>query len=215
MAKPCDSAGNRNPAEDSVQQEAAMDQNMETGALPDALGFPLASAQTANGLGLRQWYAVYTYPQHEKSCATQLLQRGVDAFLPTYERERIWKNRQRVKVQLPLFPSYLFVRIGSRERASVLGTPGVLRLLGHARGPEPIPDATIDLLRSDLFKGSAEPHPDLAIGQKVRIRNGAMQGVEGVLTRKKNSLWFVLSIELINQRAMVEVKAQDIESIQA
>ena len=192
-----------------------MDQSVVSGASPDSAGLPLFSVQAATDPELRHWYAVYTYPQHEKSCAAQLLQREVDAFLPTYEQERLWKNRQRVKIQLPLFPSYLFVRIGNRERARVLGAPGVLRVLGNARGPEPIPDATVDLLRSDLFRGKAEPHPDLAIGQKVRIRSGAMQGVEGVLTRKKNSLWFVLSIELINQRAMVEVKAQDIESAQA
>lgn len=192
-----------------------MDQNMETEAFLDARGFPLPSVQAADALGLRHWYAVYTYPQHEKSCATQLIQRGVDAFLPTYERERLWKNRQRVKVQLPLFPSYLFVRIDNRERARVLGAPGVLRVLGNARGPEPIPEATIDLLRSDLFRGKAEPHPDLAVGQRVRIQRGAMQGVEGMLTRKRNSLWFILSIELINQRAMVEVRAQDIEPVSA
>ncbi len=176
---------------------------------------PLSSVQPGIDSGLKHWYAVYTSPQHEKSCASQLVLRGIDAFLPTYEQERLWKNRQRVKIQLPLFPSYLFVRVGGRERARVLGAPGVLRVLGNARGPEPIPDTTIDLLRSDLFRGKIEPHPELAIGQKVRIRNGAMQGVEGVLTRKKNGLWFVLSIELINQRAMVEVRAQDIEAVTA
>jgi transcription antitermination factor NusG len=137
----------------------------------------------------------------------------VDAFLPTYTQETQWRNRQRVKVQLPLFPSYLFVRIGSRDRGKVLGAPGVLRILGNARGPEPIPEATIELLRSNLFRDRLEPQPDLMTGQKVRIMQGVMQGVEGVLVRRKNSLWFVLSIELINQRAMVEVKAGDIEPI--
>jgi|SRR5271165_1848706 len=192
-----------------------MHQSLVDGGSQHAGEMPLASVHTEADSGLKHWYAVYTYPQHERSCATQLVQREVDAFLPTYEQERLWKNRQRVKLQLPLFPSYLFVRIGNRERAKVLGAPGVLRVLGNARGPQPIPDATIELLRSDLFKGKAEPLTDLVIGQKVRIRNGAMQGVEGVLTRKKNSLWFVLTIELINQRAMVEIRAQDIESIPA
>jgi transcription antitermination factor NusG len=161
----------------------------------------------------RQWFAVYTYPQHEKSCARQLKERDVDAFLPTYTQERLWKNRQRVKVQLPLFPSYLFVHVGNRERCKVMGAPGVLRLLGNSKGPQPIPDAVVELMRSDPFKDKLEPQPEVVVGQQVRIRNGAMQGVEGVLVRKKNGLWFVLSIDLINQRAMVEVKAQDIETI--
>lgn len=161
----------------------------------------------------RQWYAIYTYPQHEKSCARQLQERDLDAFLPTYTQERLWKNRQRARVQLPLFPSYLFVRVANRDRSKVMGVPGVLRILGNSRGPQPIPDAVIELLRCDLFKDKLEPQPEVVVGQQVRIRNGAMQGVEGVLVRKKNGLWFVLSIDLINQRAMVEVKAQDIESI--
>ena len=163
--------------------------------------------------GSKSWYAVYTFPQHEKSCVRHLQERGVDAFLPTYSQERLWKNRQRVMVQFPLFPSYLFVRADQRERARVISAPGALRILGNSKGPEPIADEVIDLLRSDLFRDRLEPVPEVAIGQKVRIRNGAMRGVEGVLVRRKNSLWFVLSIDLINHRAMVEVKAQDIETL--
>jgi transcription antitermination factor NusG len=116
-------------------------------------------------------------------------------------------------MQLPLFPSYLFVHVGNRERAKVLGVPGVLRVLGNATGPQPIPKTTIDVLRSGIFKDKLVPHPDLVMGQRVRIRNGVMQGVEGVLVRQKNSLWFVLSIELINQHAMVEIQSHDIEPI--
>lgn len=163
---------------------------------------------------IKQWYAVYTYPQHEKVCARQLKDRGVDAFLPTFTQERLWKNRQRVKIQLPLFPSYLFVSIDQRERCKVVSVPGALRILGNSSGPQPIPSAVVDLLRSDLFRDRLEPQAEAVVGQRVRIRNGAMAGVEGVLVRKKNSLWFVLSIDLINQRATVEVKAQDIESIE-
>jgi transcription antitermination factor NusG len=162
-----------------------------------------------------RWYAVYTYPKHEKSAVRHLTERGVDTFHPTYVRERTWKNRQRVKLELPLFPSYLFVRIDKRQRCTVLGSPGVLRLLGNSTGPEAIPDPVIDLLRCDLMKDKVEPQPEIVAGQKVRIRKGVMQGVEGVLVRKKNSLWFVLSIDLINQRAMVEVKAGDVESVRA
>lgn len=177
---------------------------------PPAL--PLAAC---NAAAPSNWYAVYTAPQHEKACQKNLVLRGIEAFLPTYAQERYWKNRQHVKVQFPLFPSYLFVRIDGRERARVLGTPGVLRVLGNSQGPQPIPDDAIELLRGEQFKDRLEPHPEMATGQRVRIRNGAMQGLEGVLTRKKNSLWFVLSIELINQRVMVEVQAQDIEGLSA
>ena len=63
----------------------------------------------------RNWYAVYTVPQHEKSALKQLDIREIESFLPTYETVRVWKNRQRMKLILPLFPTYLFVHINSRE----------------------------------------------------------------------------------------------------
>jgi transcription antitermination factor NusG len=166
---------------------------------------------TAEEPALKRWFAVYTFPQHEKACLRQLELRGIDAFLPTCVQEKLWKNRQRAKVQLPLFPSYLFVRMSPRERSKVFGAPGVLRVLGNSQGPQPIPDAAIEFLCTNPYTERMEPQPEIVVGQKVRIRRGPMRGLEGVLLRKKNSLWFVISIELINQSAMVEVNPNDVD----
>lgn len=159
----------------------------------------------------RHWYAVFTVPQNEKSASKHLHLREIESFLPTYEAVRVWKNRQHVHLVLPLFPSYLFVRIGSRERSRVLESPGVLRIVGDSKGPVPIPDETVEFLRSDLCTRKIEPYRELAIGQKVRIRSGAMRGLEGVLIRKNNHLRFVLTIDLINQHAAVEIAAENLE----
>src|ERR1039457_4035442 len=88
----------------------------------------------------RNWYAVYTAPQHEKSVLRQLTIREIETFLPTYETVRGWKNRQRIRLTLPLFPTYLFVRINFRERARVLQSPGVLRIVGNKRESVPLRD---------------------------------------------------------------------------
>lgn len=161
----------------------------------------------------RSWHAVFTVPQHEKSAARQLGFRSIESFLPTYESVRLWKNRQRVKLALPLFPSYLFVRINNHERGRVLQSPGVLRIIGNHRQPLPIPDETIDFLRSDLCARGIEPYSGLVIGQKVRICSGALKGVEGTLMRKNNHHRFVLTIDLINRHAAVEVAAENLEPI--
>ncbi len=153
---------------------------------------------------------MFTVPQNEKSAAKHLHQREIESFLPTYEAVRVWKNRQRVHLALPLFPSYLFVRIGSRERGRVLESPGVLRIVGTSRGPVPVPDETVEFLRSDFGAGKIEPYRELVIGEKVRIRSGAMRGLEGVLIRKNNNLRFVLTIDLINQHAAVEIGAENL-----
>jgi transcription antitermination factor NusG len=161
----------------------------------------------------RRWYAVSTLPQHEKSVVKHLDLREIDSFLPTYETVRIWKNRQRVRLTLPLFPTYLFVRIHDRERARVLQSPGVLQIVGSSRRPVPLPDAEIESLRCGLDRYKAEPFSELIIGKKVRIASGVMRGVEGTLVKKNGQLRFVLTVELINQHAAIEVNAADLEPV--
>jgi len=161
----------------------------------------------------RCWYAVFTVPQNEKSVAKHFELREVEHFLPTYEEVRTWKNRQRVKVVLPLFPTYVFARISASERSKVLGSPGVLRIVGSSREPIPLPDCDIEFLRSDMCRSRTEPFRDLVVGQRVRVRSGAMRGVEGVLVRRNNGARFVITLELINLHAAIELEAQELEPL--
>jgi transcription antitermination factor NusG len=163
----------------------------------------------------RMWYAVFTLSQNERSAARHLEACDIESFVPTYESVREWKNRQRVKIVQALFPTYLFVRMRLAEQSAVLQTPGVRRIVGNHRGPTPLPGAEIEFLRSRVIGEGIEPHTELVVGDRVRIKCGPMQGLEGVLMRKKNGLRFVLTIELINQHAAVEVAADDLEQIPA
>jgi len=161
----------------------------------------------------RSWYAVFTIPRNEKSVVKHLQLRDVDSFLPTYETIRVWKNRQRVKTVLPLFPCYLFVHIDIQERTKVLQSPGVLRVIGSNRQGQPLQETEIELLRSGFSGRNFEPFRELVVGEKVRIKSGVMQGLEGTLVRRSSNLRFVLSLDLINQHAAVEVDADTLESI--
>jgi transcription elongation factor/antiterminator RfaH len=162
---------------------------------------------------VRQWYAVYTLPQNEKSASAHLALRDIESYLPTYEMERKWRNRQRVTLQLPLFPSYLFVCISPSERARVLAAPGVVRIVGTRRESIPIADEIIEFLRSDLCLGRAEPYRELVVGERVRIRDGSMCGVEGTLVRKNNKLRFILSVEMIQRHVAIEIDASSLEPV--
>jgi len=126
----------------------------------------------------RNWYAVYTAPQHEKSALKQLCVRDIETFLPTYETVRGWKNRQRIKLTIPLFPTYLFVRINLRERTRVLQSPGVLRIVGNRKESVPLRDCEVDFLRSGSCSNRIEPYRELVVGERVRIKSGVMQGLE-------------------------------------
>jgi transcription antitermination factor NusG len=159
------------------------------------------------------WYAVYTIPQHEKSALKQLELREIESFLPVYETVRVWKNRQRVKLILPLFPSYLFVHINSSERAKVLQSPGVLQIVGNSREGATLSDTEVEFLRSGFCKQRIAPYHEYVIGEKVRIKSGVMQGLHGTLVRKNNDMRFVLTIEMINQHAAIQVDPEDLEPI--
>jgi transcription antitermination factor NusG len=163
------------------------------------------------GYDHRNWYAVFTLPQNEKSVVRHLALREVENFLPTYEAISVWKNRQRVRTVRPLFPTYLFVRINHRQRNRVLESPGVIHIVGNSRESVAIPESAIELLRSGLQGRNVEPYSDLVVGRRVRIRCGSMAGVEGTLVRKGNSLRFVLALQMINQHAAIEVGAEDLE----
>lgn len=161
----------------------------------------------------RKWFAVFTVPQNEKSVSRHLEVREIEAFLPTYETVRVWKNRQRIKTVLPLFPTYLFVHIHARERVRVLESPGVLQIVGNGKESSSLQDSEIALLRTGLSGQQVEPYRDLVVGERVRIRSGIMQGIEGTLVRKNSSARFVLTLGLINQHAAVEIDPELLEHV--
>jgi transcription antitermination factor NusG len=174
-------------------------------------------AKTATGVRLpadcveRRWYAAYTSANHEKRVAAQLGVRAVEHFLPLFESVRRWKDR-RMKLQLPLFPGYVFVRLALRDRLRVLETPSVVRLVGFNGQPAALPDKEMEALRACVAaRLVAEPHAYLTTGRRVRIKSGPLAELEGVLVRRKNTLRVVLSLDLIASAAAVEVDAANIE----
>lgn len=162
---------------------------------------------------LPQWFALYTTPRHEKHVSDMLSQRLIETFLPLYRTTRQWKKSRPEVLELPLFPTYVFVRIAREVRGAVLSVPGVLSIVGSAREPWSLPDLEIDALRSGLLEGKIEPHPYLTVGERVRIKAGLMAGVEGILVRKKNDFRVVLSLDAIMQSVAVEVDADNIEPV--
>jgi transcription antitermination factor NusG len=178
-----------------------------------AMSQPSLSPTVSGTACNRNWYVVFTVPQNEKSVVKHLGIREIESFCPTYETVRIWRNRQRMKLILPLFPSYLFVHIHPRERDKVLQSPGVLQIVGKKRESLPLPDSEIEFLRSGVCGQRIEPYRELVIGDRVRIKSGLMQGVQGTLVRRGSSMRFVLTIELINQHAAIQVDAKDLEPL--
>ena len=177
----------------------------------DVQGAPVP--RSGAGAMEEQWYAAYTCANHEKRVAQQLEQRRIRSFLPTYQSVRRWKDRRKV-LQLPLFPSYVFVQMNPKNRLDLLRLPGVMGLVCFRGRPAPVESIEIENLQRGLKNNSAvHSHPYLKAGRKVRIRSGSMAGVEGVLVRKRDCTRIVLSISLLQRSVSVDIDEADIEPI--
>ena len=159
-----------------------------------------------------KWYALYTCPRHEKRVAEQIKQRRFSCFLPLYRSVRRWKDRRK-ELELALFPGYVFVQMAIERRLQVLQLPGVVRLVSFNGQPAALPTEEIVALQERLSGGvRVEPHPYLRVGRRVRVRSGAMQGLEGIIVRRKDSCRIVFSIDLIMRSVAVEVDESDLEA---
>jgi transcription antitermination factor NusG len=178
--------------------------------VPDATHLTVAHRPVTQ---IPHWYAIYTAPRHEKRVHEHLSYRNVESFLPLYRTVHRWKNGCKPVVELPLFPGYLFVKIGQPERVRVLDVPGVLSFVGPKIAPAKLSDFEIETLRAGLHLQKVEPYPELAVGQNVRIKAGPLTGLVGVLLRLSNSFRVVLTLDLIKQSVAVELEADDVEPI--
>lgn len=157
------------------------------------------------------WWAIYTRHQHEKAVAQVLATKGFDVFLPLYDSVRRWKDRSKM-LSLPLFPCYVFVRGGMNRRLHVLTTPGVHTILYNGDRIATIPKGEIEAIQKAVHSPCrVEPHPFLRCGEKVRVIRGSLEGVQGVLVRKKSIYRLVLSVEMLAQSVAVEIDAVDVE----
>jgi transcription termination/antitermination protein NusG len=182
-------------------------------------GVLLAVAQPVPIIGATEetraesWYSLHTRPRHEKIVAQRLQERGVTTYLPLVTEVHRWSDRKK-SVQMPLFSCYVFAKFvpNRAERLQVLRVDGVFGLVGaHGEG-SPIPDDQIEAVRN-LVEGEIpwSSHPFLKIGQRVRIRSGALDGLEGILVSRNGDRTLVISIDAIQRSLAVSVAGYEVE----
>ena len=174
---------------------------------------PPITAPSAAGAAQKRWYAVQTRSNFEKKVAQELAGKDVENFLPAVAETRRWKDRDKV-VEMPLFRGYLFVQLADSldSRWKVLRSSGVVRIVGRGQDAEAVPDAEIESIRALLqTRVSFSVHPYLREGMRVRVRRGALQGVEGILLRAKGGSRLVISVGLLLQSVAIEIDAENAE----
>jgi transcription antitermination factor NusG len=152
-----------------------------------------------------RWYALQVRSRWEGSTATLLSGKGYQTFLPTYKaKKRLGVNSREQAV--PLFPGYVFCQFDVCNRLPVLVTPGVLSVVGSGRTPVPVDDSEIVALQRVVSSGiQTEPWPYLEVGQQVRIQEGVLSGLEGILTSFRGSHRIVVSVSLLCRSVSLEI----------
>jgi len=168
-------------------------------------------------MAVDHWFAIQTKPRCEEQVVYWLARRAdVPVFLPKLEALRRWRGRTIRRLEA-LFPSYLFVRMTLEPETwqAVKWTPGVRRIVGTDEVPIPVPDVAIDLIKARCREGDVVPWTsDLRPGCHVRIKDGPLAGLEGVLERlgaRGERVRVLLS--LLRTPARVEVEIVDLEEV--
>lgn len=161
------------------------------------------------------WHALYTRHQHESAVAQALFLKGFEIFLPQFKSRRRWKDRHK-ELMLPLFPNYVFIRGGLDRMLQIVTTPGVYSLVSWAGRPAVISGEEIEAVRRLVESHlPIEPCPFLKCGDRVRVKSGPLEGIEGILVRKAGGFRLVLSVEMLARSASVEVDVTMVERLNA
>jgi transcription antitermination factor NusG len=162
-----------------------------------------------------EWYAVHTRSQHEKSVVSYLQGEGITTFLPLVTEVHRWSDRRKL-VELPLFSCYAFVHMPFVPElwAKVLRVSGVLSFVGVRGQGVPIPEKQMESIRTLLATNApCTLCPFLKVGQHVRIRGGALEGIEGILVERNGDRTVVISVEPIQRSIAVRIDDYQVEPI--
>jgi len=151
------------------------------------------------------WYALRVKSNCEKLVTAGVRNKGFEEFLPLYRSCHRWSDRVK-SVELPLFPGYTFCRIDPNVRLPILTIPGALHFIGIGKDPAPIDDSEIAAIQNAVRSGlPAEPWAYLNVGQLVRLVDGPLAGLEGILIETRKQYRIVVSVSLLQRSVAVEI----------
>jgi transcription antitermination factor NusG len=161
----------------------------------------------------RNWFVLYTRPKFEKKISREIDRLNYENYLPLRMTFRKWSDRVK-RIEEPLFPNYLFVRMAANEKHDILSTEGAVRLVSIEGKPVHVKESEIAKIRKLESAGK-----DIILersgcaGEKVRVVRGILAGYEGELLRDARTPRLLIKLDVLNQGVSVQISATDIELI--
>jgi transcription antitermination factor NusG len=157
------------------------------------------------GAASAQWFAIVVKPRFDKAVARALEAKGYETLVPMYRKYHIYGKRSKL-TELPLFPGYVCCRFDAHRTLPIVSTPGVVSLVGIRSVPVPLSETEITSLQAAIHaQVPAEPFPFLNAGQRVKITEGVLAGIEGIVLERKPKLRLVISITLLQRSVLLEI----------
>ena len=158
------------------------------------------------------WYVVYTYPKAERKVDRKLKEIGITTFLPLHIVNRQWSDRKK-KLEVPLFPNYLFVHIAPDRQYKVLQVKGIVRFISFEGKPTIIPELEIDSIRKIIDSGLEIASECLyEKGTMVKITNELFSGATGLVLRKGGKRRLIIRVTALKQSISVSLPADCVEA---
>ena len=156
------------------------------------------------------WYAVQVRSQSEKMVAALLKYKGYETFLPAYPSLRTERRNVEAK---PLFPGYLFCRVGESASGLIVATRGVIQMVGCGNVPQPVPDSQIDNLKLVVSSGvRVTPWVQFEAGMHARLIDGPLKGCTGVIEKIDGEAHLIVSVELLRRSVSVRIERDWVEA---
>jgi transcription antitermination factor NusG len=170
------------------------------GSLPEALEIP--------------WFAVQVRCRSEFAIGSILQEKDYKTLVPFYRCRKPRGTRMELR-ELPLFPGYVFCQFDPLKRLPILTTPGVIHITGSGKTPTPVASSEIhSLQRLTEAAVAMQPCDYLQVGNRVRVEEGPLKGVEGILLGKKAERRLIISVTLLRRSVAVEFSADNVCSLE-
>lgn len=141
------------------------------------------------------WYVVYTKPKWEKKVADQLNRLGIECYCPLITQVRQWSDRKK-KVLVPLFNSYVFVKLDEQDRNLVFQSAGAVRYLFWLGKAAVVKAAEIEVIKNwlqapDSYDVSLST---IQVGDSIELESGPFSKQKAIV-QEVNKTHYVLVLE--------------------
>jgi transcription antitermination factor NusG len=161
------------------------------------------------GRASKDWHIGYTCPKAEKRVHKKLEIMGVTSFLPLQKVIKNWSDRKK-KLEIPLFPNYIFIHTSPSERYDILQVNGLVRYVTFEGKPATVPDSLINSLQKMLSGDLEVTNEQFIAGMAVKIIDGPFAGIEGQLIRNNGKSRLFVQINVLQRNVSVDISASSI-----